>query len=349
MERADRWSEERRLELSRDGADTVDFDLREGVDPTAPGTFDFSPELPDTAQEARSDGLTALPFNGTFDARPERTDAKGGGARGGKKQKDPGGDTTGSGDGGTGSPGDGLLTTYTSGGDASNYNVTVQFNGSNWTAALQEDFVAAADYLSSIILGDVADVFVSGFGAVDDILITADLIEIDGAGGTLGRAGPTSYRTSDYLPATGLMEFDVADAENFDARGLFDDIVLHEMIHALGFGTMWGLMDLVTGVNGDLRFRGELATAAYNEDFADIASTDILALYGVPVETDYGSGTAGGHWDEATFDNELMTGIINSENYLSDMSIAALEDMGYDTVIDNPNDPTDLWGDLMAA
>jgi len=47
-----------------------------------------------------------------------------------------------------------------------------------------------------------------------------------------------------------------------------------------------------------------------------------------------GVGTAGGHWDEFLFDQELMTGYIDSDAYLSDMSIAALEDMGYETVYD---------------
>ena len=51
---------------------------------------------------------------------------------------------------------------------------------------------------------------------------------------------------------------------------------------------------------------------------------------GVPVELDGGSGTAGSHWDEETFGNELMTGYINAgENYISGMSAAAFKDMGY--------------------
>jgi hypothetical protein len=43
-----------------------------------------------------------------------------------------------------------------------------------------------------------------------------------------------------------------------------------------------------------------------------------------------GSGTAGSHWDEDTFGNELMTGYINTgENYFTKMSAASFADLGY--------------------
>ncbi|MCL5777212.1 leishmanolysin [Limibaculum sp. FT325] len=274
----------------------------------------------------------------------------GGGGGGGGKNKNT--DTT---DPGTTdpTPSDPLLSSYTSkeGSADSSFNVTVDFLGDGWTVALQEDFVAAADFISSIILADIPNVFVPGIGTVDDILIQAQIVDIDGSGGVLGRAGPTSYRTSSYLPATAIMEFDVADAEYFDSLGLFDDIVLHEMMHSIGFGTMWSYMGLTSGsiAGGNLRFTGDLATAYYNTELSDIATKDALSDTGVPVETDGGSGTAGGHWDETTFKNELMTGYINSSNYLSMMSVAALEDMGYDTIIDDPNDPNDLSGTLLLA
>ena len=54
-------------------------------------------------------------------------------------------------------------------------------------------------------------------------------------------------------------------------------------------------------------------------------------LAGVQVEQDGGAGTRDSHWDEETFGNEIMTGYINiSGNYLSDMSIASLGDLGYE-------------------
>jgi hypothetical protein len=51
---------------------------------------------------------------------------------------------------------------------------------------------------------------------------------------------------------------------------------------------------------------------------------------GIAVEQDGGSGTAGSHWDEQTFGNELMTGYINSgQNYFTEMSAASFADLGY--------------------
>ena len=243
-------------------------------------------------------------------------------------------------------PTDGVLTTYTSGGErATSYNIDIEFSGT-WTAELQQAFIDAAEFLSKIILGDVTNTT----GGIDDIVINASLIAIDGSGGVLGRAGPTSIRGGTYLPATGVMEFDIADAETFNAQGLWDDIILHEMMHAMGFGTLWGYMALTAGsiATGDLRFTGEMANEAYARLFPNLDAVDGFD-FGIPVEMDGGSGTAGGHWDDATFVNEIMTGYINGSNYLSEMTIAAFEDMGYDTVLDNPNDPNDLTGTIPAT
>jgi len=58
----------------------------------------------------------------------------------------------------------------------------------------------------------------------------------------------------------------------------------------------------------------------------------------VPLEDSGGSGTAGSHWDEATFaptgqqmSNELMTGyfVQGETTLISDTTIGALADLGY--------------------
>ncbi|MCX2722081.1 leishmanolysin-related zinc metalloendopeptidase [Roseibium salinum] len=261
----------------------------------------------------------------------------GGGKGGGKNDGGTDGGTDGSTDGGTGGT---LLNSYTSGSaDGSGFNIEISFGGT-WTVALQQSFLDAADLLSTIILGDITDVYYNG-AVIDDIRIDATLTDIDGTGGILGQAGPTTYRTADFLPAAGIMEFDIADAEDFDAMAMFNDIVFHEMVHVLGFGTMWDYMGLVTSnAYGTMEFNGANADLAFAFEFG--ADT-------VSVETDGGAGTAGGHWNEGPlpgladtdgfdFGNEIMTGFINtSGNYLSNTTIAALEDMGYDTVFDPGN------------
>lgn len=247
-------------------------------------------------------------------------------------------------------PNTGPVTSYTSGGVASSsYNVMIDFVGT-WTVQLQEAFIEASDYLSTIILADLPDTIVDGV-AIDDITITATLGAIDGIGGTLGSAGPRTLRNDGtYLSATGAMTFDSADAQNQLGLGNWESIVLHEMLHALGFGTLWTVMGLTSGsvAGGDIRFTGANATDTYQTEFPDVAGADSGSLFGVPVEADGGSGTAGGHWDELLFDQEIMTGYVDTGSFVSDMTIAALEDMGYDTVFDNPYSATDLTGTIPA-
>ncbi len=247
-------------------------------------------------------------------------------------------------------PDTGPLTSYTSGGPAStSFNVLIEFVGI-WTDELQAGFIEAADYLSTIILADLPDVIVDGI-AIDDISITATLEGIDGVGGILGSAGPRDLRTDGtFLPSVGAMTFDSADAQNQLGIGNWETIILHEMMHALGFGTLWSAMGLTTGsvAGEDIRFTGVNATNVYQTEFPGIAGSDPDSLLGVPVETDGGPGTAGGHWVEFLFDDEIMTGFVDTGSFVSVMTIASLEDMGYDTVFDDPSSASDLSGPIPA-
>jgi len=86
---------------------------------------------------------------------------------------------------------DGMMQSgYTSGGGAaSSFNIMITYGG-DLKGELAEAFSKAADYFSQIILADVADLS----SGLDDIEIDATLIEIDGAGSILGRAGPQYVR-----------------------------------------------------------------------------------------------------------------------------------------------------------
>ncbi len=250
-----------------------------------------------------------------LDSTPYAKGGNGGGNGGGKGGGGGGGD-----DGG----GETTLKSYTSGADGA-YNIEVVFKKA-WTADLQDAFIASADMISSLITGDIADVFFRG-NVIDDIRIDAELKAIDGEGGILGQAGPTAIRTDGYLPATAIMQFDVADAQTYHTDGLWADIVFHEMMHSIGFGTVWSYLDLLDGAGTDSPlFNGVEANIAYQRDYEDAIDA------GVPVEQDGGGGTRDSHWDEETFDNEIMTGYIDTANYLSNMTVASLDDLGYETV-----------------
>jgi hypothetical protein len=228
----------------------------------------------------------------------------------------------GPGGGGGGGGGTASFAPYTSGPATASagFNITIEFKGT-WTQDLYNIFVGAADRLTSLIIGELPDVTVYGAKGgprtVDDILITAELGNIDGLYGVLGQAGPTAVRTASSLPATATMKFDIVDV---NAMGLdvFAEVVLHEMSHSLGFGSIWDRLGLVT--NG--LYTGANALAEY----LDMGGSGS----GIPVEQDGGAGTAGSHWDEETFNNELMTGYINDgDNYFTEMSAASFADLGY--------------------
>lgn len=276
--------------------------------------------------------------------------AKGGNGGGGGG----GGGKPGGGGGGSGGGDPGVLGSYTSGADGG-YNIDINFQGSDWTADLQDAFVKAADLVSNIITDDIPDVFYHG-KIIDDIRIDAELTQIDGAGGVLGQAGPTAVRTAGYLPATATMQFDTADATNMNttdpATDVWEEVVLHEMLHSIGFGSIWSFLGLVDDTGSDPVFTGQHAQAA--------------AGGAVIVEADGGQGTALSHWDDATYGSELMTGYLysvvgtdgngnpiygNPSNVdadlaagtpsltddasvsdLSNMTIASLEDLGYQTI-----------------
>jgi hypothetical protein len=236
------------------------------------------------------------------------------------------------GGGGGGSGGGGSTTSfapYTSGPATASagYNITIEFVGT-WSQANYDIFVGAADRLTSLIIGDLPNVSVrskGGIKTVDDILITAELGPIDGLYGVLGQAGPTSVRTTGSLPATASMKFDIADVNDMGAAA-FADVVLHEMSHSLGFGSIWDRLGLVT--NGV--YTGENA----NDEYFAMGGTGA----GIPIEQDGGSGTAGSHWDEETFGNELLTGYLNAgENYFTAMSEASFADLGYTIRTDYAN------------
>ena len=265
-----------------------------------PRGLDLNVHVPDTTDRVVGVDLTHIIHTNDVDAA---RGGNGGGGHGG-----------GGGGGGTSS-----FTPYTSGSaDGSGFNITIQFNGT-WTQELHDVFVNAADQLTSIIAGDVPNVTVRNHGTttqVDDIVISAELGQIDGLYGILGQAGPTSVRTGSYLPATATMQFDIVDVNDMGLT-VFSEVVLHEMSHSLGFGSIWSYLGLVT--NG--QYTGANAVDAYH----DLGGTGNIA-----VEQDGGSGTAGSHWDEETFGNELMTGYINDGmNYFSSMSASSFADLGY--------------------
>jgi hypothetical protein len=220
----------------------------------------------------------------------------------------------------------------------SQFDIEVRYPSAQPTAAQKAAFDQAAARWSESIVGDLTDipldVPVSSSGCypalnetVDDLLIFADLVEIDGVGGVLGSAGPCLIRTENTLTVVGRMRFDTADLATLEANGQLRDVIVHEMGHVIGLGSLWQPLGLLVGAGqADPFFTGRTAQAAF------LAAAGPVGFPGkvVPVENTGGAGTRDGHWRESVLRTELMTGFLNAgANPLSAISIASLGDMGY--------------------
>jgi hypothetical protein len=179
-----------------------------------------------------------------------------------------------------------------------------------------------------VIVGDVPSVLVGG-EVIDDLLIEAQGVAIDGPGGILGQAGPTNLRPASagvnaFLPAKGIMSFDTADLAQMQANGTLVDVITHEMGHVLGIGTIWRQKGVLSGAGtNNPKFTGTNA----KKEFGILKGTGPQA---VPVENTGGPGTRDSHWRESLFKNELMSGFIAAPNNpLSKMTAASLKDLGY--------------------
>ena len=217
------------------------------------------------------------------------------------------------------------------------YNISLRFQQVPTPSQLQA-FSAAVLRWEAIITGDLssvtleADVYCPDAPiideTIDDLLILVQLIPIDGPGQILGAAGPCMIRNPGALPLLGLMRFDVADLDGGD----LPNVVLHEMGHVLGFGTIWatkGLLinpSLPSSPGADTHFPGAQAIGAFNA-----AGGNAYVGGKVPVENSQGgAGTRDAHWREGQLLHELMTGYLSGPSQpLSAITIRSMQDLGY--------------------
>lgn len=168
---------------------------------------------------------------------------------------------------------------------------------------------------------------------VEEVVIVASVREIDGRGGVLAAAGPCGIRDDETrLPFMGAMEFDVDDLEWLEEQGDMAEVILHEMGHVFGLGSLWSDFDLLVNPSlsvvgsPDTHFTGPLAIAAFDE-----AGGANYEGGKVPVENRAGPGSGDAHWRESVLDHELMTPFQNGgeADPMSTITIQSLADMGY--------------------
>lgn len=156
------------------------------------------------------------------------------------------------------------------------------------------------------------------------------------------------------------MEFDEADVAQLEADGELEAVILHEMAHVLGLGTLWDTFNLNEGLRPllfpilrgcsdvipnsaiplvpgyDPRYIGLEGVAQYQRLGGPDPTIPIEDCEDLPPDTRCGAGTRDGHWKESIFDTELMTGYLNGgeANLLSAFTADQFADFGYDANID---------------
>ncbi len=217
---------------------------------------------------------------------------------------------------------------------------------------IEAAFVGARERWESLITGDLSDLPPNADapstcvtsqtapemqGAlIDDVVIYAVVEEIDGEFNVLGSAGPCFIRNSNALTSVGTMRFDVADLDRLAGNGQLEDVILHEMGHVLGLGTLWGTKGFLQNAASagqqapgpDTHFNGPLAIAAFD----DAGGSSRTAGQKVPVQNVGNAGSINGHWRETTMDRELMTPFLDGgvANPLSIITVQSMADLGYD-------------------
>ncbi|MFE7186552.1 leishmanolysin-related zinc metalloendopeptidase [Streptomyces erythrochromogenes] len=230
------------------------------------------------------------------------------------------------------------------------FQIEVRFVG-GLTNNQKDVFAEAAERWARVIVGDLETAIIRDFSGdviIDDILIDAEGVFLDGLLGVLGEAGPRIFRPQTALagaglPAKAIMRFDKADLGQMEDDGSLLDVITHEMGHCLGSGTVWSAFGLLKDFPGpNPTFVGPGAMAEFG------------ALMGagppqpVPVANVGGPGSAGSHWRERVFRTELMTPTIAAAgNPLSRLTAASLGDIGYEVDLDGA-EPYEL-PDLMAV
>jgi hypothetical protein len=221
------------------------------------------------------------------------------------------------------------------GNEAASYNALFQAAATRWQRAIIRDelntFVnlPAGTACGSGILPSINE-------TVDDILVFAEVVDIDGEGGTLASASACRFGATSLKPVVGYMKFDRADLTRLIAQGRARNTILHEMGHVLGFGSLTRWRDLLVGAGtSNPYFVGSNALSAFNA--LNAGSTSPWFGSKVPVEETGGAGTRDSHWRESVMNSELMTGYSGptSTEPLSVVTLDAMSDLGYGT---------SLWG-----
>ncbi|WP_420380773.1 DUF4214 domain-containing protein [Marivita sp.] len=230
--------------------------------------------------------------------------------------------------------------------DDGRFDITVEFASDDTPSSYISAFEEAVERWEEIIVGDLPYAFVEGYGYVDDVLIE---VAVDDIALTFEGVEQTILAISSVLDqrdgASGTNELPtysriVINSEEVGNLLNLDEFVANTIGRALGFGALWeefGLVRMIDGVATYTGPNGLREMAELNDD-----------LNGVNALEDGADGAlAAEYWSEAVFDEELMTPRVElrrpeagpgnpsvPDNPISALTIAAMQDLGYDVEYD---------------
>lgn len=238
----------------------------------------------------------------------------------------------------------------------SEFDIQLVFEPGAFTSAQQQMMHAAAQRWQEVIVGDIPDTSdlaeyyhqacleligdthgylqpeLENVTYVDDLLVYVHLEPNPASipASVLAYAGPCIL--GNRLPNYGVVTINPAQLAMMTQTASLTDVIIHELGHVLGVGTLWRWNDLIYPTTEHCRnhsldpdltltFEGQLAISQYHG----------LGGKGHP-PTDPSCG----HWDENHFKNEALTPYITispggNNNPLSCLTIASLADLGYAT------------------
>jgi len=217
---------------------------------------------------------------------------------------------------------------------APGYNIEVRYL-SDASPRLRSSINAAAARWQSVITGDLPNIPVSlGQGQclagapainelIDDLLIYVDVVPLSGFSGFTTVCW---VRSNGSLPVVAHIQINSADVDRMFVEGWGDNLVLHELGHAVGFldfiWTRQQLTDFTDPANP--LFTGPLAKSAFQALIDGYPPGSA-----VPLENVGPPGTTRTHWRRSIFDGEVMTHFVYPNSVLSILTVSALQDLGF--------------------